>query len=233
MSETEVSVVEDHASLHEAVFAFQAEVPTLVKDANNPAFRGSKYVPLDSLVETIQPFLTKHGLIWRAFPGHTEAGDPSLYYELTHVSTAEHCGGTVPLLLDKRNSQGLGSAITYARRYALTAVLNLVADEDDDGNAATNPVPPAQQTTQHKDDQRPAAPRIPVDRAQAILQQALKANMATLDLEAAPGTLPVFHPAFKAKLALVGVAKIGELSVDAAEDVEEFLRQEGISVQGG
>jgi hypothetical protein len=37
---------------------------------------------------------------------------------------------------DNPTSQALGSAITYARRYALTAVLNLVADEDDDGAAA-------------------------------------------------------------------------------------------------
>jgi hypothetical protein len=37
------------------------------------------------------------------------------------------------LLLSKNDAQGQGSAITYARRYALCAVLNLVADDDDDG----------------------------------------------------------------------------------------------------
>jgi hypothetical protein len=43
----------------------------------------------------------------------------------------------MPLMLDRDNSQGFGSALTYARRYALTAVLGLVADDDDDGAAAS------------------------------------------------------------------------------------------------
>jgi hypothetical protein len=136
----------------------------------------------------------------------------------------------MPLLLDKRNSQGLGSAITYARRYALTAVLNLVADEDDDGNQASSP--PA--AAQHKDDARPAAPRIPIDRARSILQQAFSTpvaggngeTMASLDVNADPGTPPEFHPVFKARLGLAGVAKIGDLDVDAAEGIEAFLKAE-------
>lgn len=224
-TQTEAVEVVEHANLAEAVAAFQAEAPTLVKDQNNPAFKGSKYAPLDSIVETIQPILTRHGLVWQTFPDHIE-GEPALRYTLMHVGSQDRNHGALPLILDKRNSQGLGSAITYARRYALTAVLNLVADEDDDGNGAPTPVPPAQQATQHKDDQRPAAPRIPVDRAQSILQAAIGCNMATLDLEAAPGTPPTFHPAFKAKLALENVAKIGELNVDSAESVELFLAQE-------
>jgi hypothetical protein len=43
----------------------------------------------------------------------------------------------MPLLLTKEDPQGQGSAITYARRYALCAVLNLVGDDDDDGNGAS------------------------------------------------------------------------------------------------
>jgi hypothetical protein len=231
MSDTGGSVAE-HATLAEALAAFQDGAPTLVKDQNNPAFKGAKYVPLDSIVQTIQPRLTECGLVWAAYPDHLTDGTPSLHYELTHVATGDKVEGEMPLLLDKRNSQGLGSAITYARRYALTAVLNLVADEDDDGNKASSPAPPA--AAQHKDDVRPAAPRIPVDRAQAILQQALRTpvaggngNLATLDMDAAPGTPPVYHPTFKAVLGLQGVAKIGDLNVDSAEAVEAFLRAEG------
>lgn len=43
----------------------------------------------------------------------------------------------MPLLLSEHDSQGLGSAVTYARRYSISAVLNLVADDDDDGNQAS------------------------------------------------------------------------------------------------
>jgi len=122
-------------SLLEAVLAFQAEAPTLPKDAINPHFR-SKYTPLDTIVETIRPLLGKHGLVWMTLPVSSE-GRPALFYRLAHAKTGEQISGTMPLLLGKEDSQGLGSAITYARRYSLCAVLNLVADDDDDGNAAS------------------------------------------------------------------------------------------------
>jgi hypothetical protein len=122
-------------SLLEAVLALQADAPTLPKDATNPHFR-SKYTPLDTIVETIRPLLGKHGLVWMTLPVSSE-GRPALFYRLAHAKTGEEISGTMPLLLGKEDSQGFGSAITYARRYSLCAVLNLVADDDDDGNAAS------------------------------------------------------------------------------------------------
>lgn len=123
-------------SLLEALLAVQAEAPTLRKDATNPHFR-SKYTPLDTLVETIGPILNKHGLVWVTMPTLTEQGEPALMYRLIHAATDQNITGTMPLLLTKSDPQGMGSAITYARRYSLCAVLNLVADDDDDGNAAS------------------------------------------------------------------------------------------------
>jgi hypothetical protein len=58
-------------------------------------------------------------------------------HRLVQVATGEGEAGRMPLLLNKDDMQGLGSAHTYARRYALSSVLNLVADEDDDGGAAS------------------------------------------------------------------------------------------------
>jgi hypothetical protein len=69
-------------------------------------------------------------------------------------------------------------------------------------------------------------PRIPVDRAQAILQKAVKVGLATLNLDAEPGTPPEFHAVLKAQLALLGVDKIGELDSDTAEAMEAFLANE-------
>lgn len=123
------------AGLLGALLAFQAEAPTLSKDATNPHFR-SKYTPLDTIVETVGPLLVKHGLVWMAKPGQDENGEPVLNYTLGHAPSGEREDGQMPLLLDKSSSQAFGSAITYSRRYSLCAVLNLVADEDDDGNAA-------------------------------------------------------------------------------------------------
>lgn len=120
--------------LLKALLAFSTEAPKLRKDATNPHYR-SKYTPLDTIVEQVGPLLQKHQLIWTTLPVNGESG-PALLYRLAHVPTGETLDGTMPLLLGKADSQGLGSAITYARRYSLCAVLNLVADEDDDGNAA-------------------------------------------------------------------------------------------------
>lgn len=122
-----------------ALLAVQAEAPTLQKSAINPHFHSS-YVPLDKLHETVIPLLNKHGLVWVTYPvWGTREAVPCLVYRLRHVDSGEELGATMLLMIDKANPQGQGSAITYARRYALMAVLGLVADEDDDGNKASKP----------------------------------------------------------------------------------------------
>lgn len=123
-------------SLLEAILAVQTEVGPIAKDAINPAFQ-SKYTTLATIVETVGPILSKHELVWMTFPGSDEEGRPCLDYALVHAPTGVERGGRMPLLLTKQDPQGLGSALTYARRYSLCAVLNLVADDDDDGNAGS------------------------------------------------------------------------------------------------
>lgn len=123
--------------LLDAMLAVQSETPKLKKDATNPAFR-SKYAPLDTIVETINPLLVKNGLVWSTMPSFdATTGEPTLKYELAHAPSRESKDGEMKLLLSKDDPQGQGSAITYARRYALVSVLNLVADDDDDGHAAS------------------------------------------------------------------------------------------------
>lgn len=202
-----------------ALLAFQAEAPTLPKDATNPHFR-SKFTPLDTIVEHVQPLLTKHGLTWSTFPCRDEHG-PALRYVLGHADTGVTMEGTMPLLSSKQDPQGQGSAITYARRYSICAVLNLVADEDDDGNGGSGGQ--QQGGGVDKDAERPAAPRIPVDRAKLILDAAIAAGLASVD---DGGQNYGFTPVLKAQLATLGVQKIGELNVDQAEAVEAFIAVE-------
>jgi len=131
-------VSEGPGTLLEAILAVQAEVGPIAKDAINPAFK-SKYTTLGTIVETVGPILNKHGLLWVTLPTTNEQGQPALMYRLIHAATDQHISGTMPLLLQQQTPQGLGSALTYARRYSLCAVLNLVADDDDDGNAGSAP----------------------------------------------------------------------------------------------
>ena len=133
----------DNGSLLTAILAVQGEVGTLFKDkvATVPTKSGGqyqyRYIALDAIVEQVGPILNKHGLIWMTFPQNGANGHPSLRYVLQHAATGEKVEDEMPLLLGPNQTpQGMGSALTYARRYSLCAVLNLVADDDDDAQAS-------------------------------------------------------------------------------------------------
>lgn len=126
-----------HESLAAAVLAFQSEVPTIVKEATAKAGSFSyKYADIADVLKGIQPYLTKHGLVFQSYPCSLD-GQPALRYKLTHAPTGDSDSEVMPLVLAKTDPQGFGSGVTYARRYSLGAVLNLVIDDDDDGHAAT------------------------------------------------------------------------------------------------
>jgi hypothetical protein len=120
-------------TMYEALLAVQKETPALQKNAINPHFK-SKYISLDNLMEAILPILNKHNFVWLTFP--TFENEPTLHYELVYTPSGEKIEGTMPLQARSASPQDQGSAITYARRYSLMAVLGLVADEDDDGEKA-------------------------------------------------------------------------------------------------
>jgi hypothetical protein len=122
-----------------AMLAVQAEAPKLPKDGTNPHFK-SKFTKLETIVEKVGPILNKHGLVWFAMPSRSkDDGKPVLRYRLAHAPSGEALEDEMDLMLARGGAQEQGSGITYARRYALVSVLNLVADEDDDGHAASAP----------------------------------------------------------------------------------------------
>lgn len=115
-----------------ALIAAQKQFTTLPKDATNPFFK-SKYVSLPKVVEIASPIIAYHGLTVTQHLDCDERGD-TLTTVLLHVS-GQYIAGTMRLHLTKQEPQSQGSATTYARRFSYMAVLGLVADEDDDGNA--------------------------------------------------------------------------------------------------
>lgn len=117
-----------------ALVAAQAEFSAVPKTADNPFFK-SKYADLATVVSHTQPILAKHGLAVSQFPTQIN-GEPALITYLLHAS-GQVLSDTMKLCAAKNDPQGQGAAITYARRFAYMAVLGLVADADDDGNAAT------------------------------------------------------------------------------------------------
>lgn len=130
-------------TIYTALLAFQADCPILIKEKKAEIISkrtggkfSYKFIPLPNIMETIQPLLTKHGLIWSTYPS-LEQGKPVLGYKLTYAPTQESEEGTMPLILGSDpDSRAHGSAQSYGRRQALECVLNLVAQTDDDGARA-------------------------------------------------------------------------------------------------
>jgi hypothetical protein len=118
-----------------ALVKAQGELNAVSKDGNNPHFR-SKYATLQNIVESTRDVLRKHGLAVVQTFGETDGTYINLNTTLLHES-GEYISGVFTMRPSKADPQGLGSATTYARRYALSAILGIVTDDDDDGNMAS------------------------------------------------------------------------------------------------
>jgi ERF superfamily protein len=128
-----------------ALVKFQASISSVAKNAENPFFKSS-YADLAQVKRIAQPHLKEAELAVAQFPTHVD-GEPALRSMLVH-SSGQYIEDTMLLVMVKKDPQGQGSAMTYARRYAYMAILGLVADEDDDGNSSIPPKPTV--TTEEK-----------------------------------------------------------------------------------
>ena len=122
--------------LNKALANFHKEVKQPMKDANNPFFK-SKYVPLENVVEAIDDVAPKHGLTYSQYPVTTENGLVGISTVLLHESGEFIEFPPATTKPDKNTPQGVGSALTYMRRYSLSAVFGITSDQDDDGNEAS------------------------------------------------------------------------------------------------
>lgn len=111
----------------------QGKIKHAIKDSANPFFK-SRYADLTSVWDAIRDAFQAEGLSVTQVPTISDDGVPCLETILLH-SSGQWIGGKVPLNPVKNDPQGIGSAITYMRRYALQAIAGVCAD-DDDGEAA-------------------------------------------------------------------------------------------------
>jgi hypothetical protein len=125
-----------------ALAEFQKNIPTPAKDSEasiptkNGGSYGYDYASLDKLTPVILPALAAQGIAYTAAPDWTEIGF-GLRAELIHVS-GEKISGFYPLGSPTNPAQVIGSAITYARRYALLSLTGVApGGEDDDGASAS------------------------------------------------------------------------------------------------
>lgn len=151
----------DRAPLAKAFVAAQKATESVKKAATNPAFK-TKYADLAHVVEGVIPALNNAGvglLQFPAFDGEMVSVTTTMLHE-----SGSSVSATLHLRPSKSDPQGVGSAITYARRYALLAMTG-AAPEDDDGNAASGPRSAPRPEPKHAE---PAPPTL-VERADKLV----------------------------------------------------------------
>lgn len=174
---------ESITELAKALAAAQGELANASKNAKNPHFK-SAYADLGEILNVIRPVFAKHGLGIMQMPDY-EAGMVTVETLVTH-SSGEYITSQTRLPVGQQNAQGVGGAITYARRYSLAAVAG-IGQEDDDGQSAVGTAR-QQQQAQAQQQQQDAARQQALMEAVHKLQpsiQAIKAGIASGDLASA------------------------------------------------
>ncbi|MDB4893168.1 MAG: superfamily protein [Gemmatimonadetes bacterium] len=132
---------ESIASLCAALVKVHQTLEPIIKDANNPHFKKA-YASLDAIMEYVRAPLAGEGLAIVQGGGapisNVEGIVVGVAVETMLVHTSgEYMSSAITLPLDRPSPQAVGSAITYGRRYGVSALLALTTEEDDDGNVAT------------------------------------------------------------------------------------------------
>ncbi len=147
MSEFPIEFSSSIASIAGALAAAQGEIQDAKKDAVNPHFK-NRYSTLSSVRAAVTPAFSKNGLaVAQYFEPH--GLDGVMCITLLMHKSGEWIKSKLFVPTTKKDAQGMGSAITYGRRYQLAAIANISSDDDDDASVATKPdvakaAPPAQ-----------------------------------------------------------------------------------------
>ena len=117
----------------------QSQIVGATKDSKNPFFKSS-YADLASVMDACRGPLSSNGLSYTQLPGNR--GDEVTVTTILMHTSGQWVRSTVGVVPAKTDAQGLGSVITYLRRYSLSGIAG-IAQIDDDGNAAQHDKPAA------------------------------------------------------------------------------------------
>jgi ERF superfamily len=198
---------ESMANIGAALSKTQASVKVALKESVNPHLK-SKYADLPSIWEACRAALSENNLSVVQLPVSDDPGYIALETMLLHAS-GEYISARCRVKLQRDDPQGAGSGLTYLRRYALSAALGIVADEDDDAQTATQAAPQAE----------PAAP------LRSISAEAARRLSAQLD-SLLPGTphAALTHPEYAAFVVGRPIRELTDLSTREAAELYTAAR---------
>lgn len=131
-------------NLFAALAAAQGEIKNASKDRENPHFK-SMYADLASVYDACRTALSKHGIGVVQMP--TNLADAVAVTTRIGIKDGEWMQSTIAAKPAKFDAQGVGSVITYLRRYGLAAMVGVAPGDDDDGEGATERAPTMRQST--------------------------------------------------------------------------------------
>lgn len=120
-------------TIYQAILQFQQNSGAVIMSAVNPRFK-SKYASLTDIQKAIRKPLSDAGLVIV----HQLGENNTMTSSLVHAETGQSISSTYNLIVQRNDMQALGSAITYAKRYAVAALLDIITDLDDDANKAVD-----------------------------------------------------------------------------------------------
>ena len=123
--------------LAEAMIQVQQTLSPALKDAEN-TFTNSRYATLHSVMNACRDALLEHGIWVTQYPVSVETNQLGLVTKIVHAETGQWQASLLTMPLPKNDPQGYGSAMTYARRYGLSALIGIVTENDDDGEMASH-----------------------------------------------------------------------------------------------
>lgn len=126
---------EETKNIFKALSDFRTALQQPSKDANNPFFK-STYVTLDGVVKAIDEAIKGTGLSYSQ-EATSDGNQISVSTHVFHTSGEFISYDPLTLPTTKADAQAFGSAVTYAKRYALGAVFGVTSDVDDDGNSTS------------------------------------------------------------------------------------------------
>ena len=116
--------------LAKTMIQVQQTLTPALKDSIND-FTNSSYASLKSVMEVCRTALLNHGVWMTQYPVAVEKGHLGLVTKIVHAASGQWQSSLIEMPLQKNDPQGYGSAITYARRYGLSALLGIITEDDD------------------------------------------------------------------------------------------------------